>query len=99
MIVTVEIPESVARALAPEDGDLSRALREAIALEGYRTDRLTEYEIQQLLGLESRMDVHGFLKEHGVHLNYSLEELKHDITESNRFSALKTGPTAEQRAG
>jgi hypothetical protein len=49
-----------------------------MALEGYRTDRLSEYEVQQLLGFKSRMDVHGFLKRHGVYLNYTTEDLEND---------------------
>ena len=96
MTVTVEIPDSVARAFATDGGDLSRAVLEAMALEGYRCDRLSEYEIQQLLGFESRMDVHGFLKDHDVCLNYGLEELEHDIQESRRYHALKTADTSSE---
>jgi len=88
MTVTVEIPDQLAEALAPSGGDLSRAVIEAMAPEGYRTDRLSEYEVQQLLGFESRLDVHGFLKEHGVYLNYGMEDLEHDIREVDRMKAL-----------
>jgi hypothetical protein len=78
MTVTVEIPDKLIEAFAPGGGDVSRAVLEAMALEGYRTDRLSEYEVQQLLGFESRMDVHGFLKQHGVYLNYTIEDLQQD---------------------
>jgi hypothetical protein len=88
MTITVEIPDRLAEALAPQGGDLSRAVLEAMALEGYRADRLSEYEVQQLLGFESRMDVHGFLKEHGVYLNYTVEDAKHDIAEARRYAVL-----------
>jgi hypothetical protein len=45
--------------------------------------------------------VHGFLKEHGVYLNYSMEDLEHDIRESDRLIALRAATKAaiEQRAG
>ena len=78
MTVTIEIPDKVAEAFMPNGGDLSRAVLEAMALEGYRTDRLSEYEVQQLLGFESRFDVHAFLKQHGVYLNYTMEDLERD---------------------
>ncbi len=47
--------------IAPERDPAHSAL-EALALEGYRSDRLSEFDIQQLLGIETRMEVHGFLK-------------------------------------
>jgi hypothetical protein len=99
MTLTVEIPDALVDALAPNGGDLSRTVLEAMALEGYRTDRLAEYDVQRLLGFESRMDVHGFLKEHGVYLNYGIEALEHDIRESDRMLALLAAEAAaEQRA-
>jgi hypothetical protein len=100
MTVTVEIPDSVASAFAPEDGDLCRAVLEAMALEGYRSRRLGESAVRRLLGFGTRMEVHGFLKEHGVHLNYSMADLEHDIRESDRLIALRAAKAVtEQRAG
>jgi predicted HTH domain antitoxin len=64
--------------------DLSRAALEALAVEGYRTERLSESEIRHLLGFETRMEVHAFLKEHGAYLHYSVEDLERD-----RESALR----------
>ena len=78
MTVTVEIPDNLAAALATPDKDPARAVLEAVALEGYRAERLSEYEIQQLLGFESRMDVHGFLKQHGAFMHYTMEDLQLD---------------------
>jgi hypothetical protein len=80
MTVTVEIPDKLIESLAPGGADVSRAVLEAMALEGYSTDRLSEYEVQQLLGLESRMDVHGFLKPRGVYLNCTMEDLWNDTS-------------------
>ena len=35
--------------------------------------------MRRVLGYGTRMQVHGFLKEHGVYLNYGLEDLEQDM--------------------
>ena len=57
---------------------------EALALEGYRTERLSESELRQMLGFETRMQVHAFLKEHGVYLNYLTSGKKESASEPAR---------------
>jgi hypothetical protein len=69
MTVTVEIPEDLAGMIATGNAGVSRAVLEAVALEGYPTDRLSEEGVRRLMGFETRMEVHGFLKEHGVYLH------------------------------
>ena len=49
---------------------------------------LSEYDVQELLGFTTPMQVHGFLKEHGVHLHYSMADLENDIRESDRIMAI-----------
>ena len=99
MHIALDIPDNIPNVVAP-DQDLARAALEAMALEGYRSRRLGESAVRRLLGFESRMEVHGFLKEHGVHLNYSMEDLEHDIRESDRLIALRAAKVVtEQRAG
>ena len=78
MIITVDIPEELVNQFVPMGQDPARAALEAIALEGYRSERLTEADIRQLLGFETRMEVHGFLKEHSAFLPYTDEDLEHD---------------------
>jgi hypothetical protein len=78
MTITIEIPDELAAAFATPGQDLCRAALEAIALDGYRSDRLTEADIRRLLGFETRMEVHGFLKEHGAFLPYTVKDLEHD---------------------
>ncbi len=78
MTITVEIPEEFARHLISAEEDPARAALEAIALEGYRSDRLTEANLRELLGFDTRMEVHGFLKKHGAFLPYTEEDLAHD---------------------
>jgi len=85
--IDIEIPDSFADVIAPGQ-DLARAALEAIVLEGYRSDSLSEYDIQQLLRFETRMEVHAFLKERGVYLHYGPEELELDMREADRMLAM-----------
>ena len=48
MTITLEIPDDLASALAAPGEDLSRTALEAIALDGYRSDRLSEADIARL---------------------------------------------------
>jgi hypothetical protein len=67
MHIALDIPDNIAGVIAP-DQDPARAALEALALEGYRSRRLGESAVRRLLGFGTRMEVHGFLKEHGVYL-------------------------------
>ncbi len=96
--MNITIPDLIAESLAGEGQDPARAALEAIAIEGYRSDRLSEYEVQQLLGFGYFEQVHAFLKEHGVYLHYSMEDLEHDLAEARRFATLKAD-SPEHRAG
>ena len=93
MTVTVDIPDTLAKAFAPNGGDVSHAVLEAMALEGYRSQRLGESAVRRLLGFETRMEVHGFLKEHGVYLHYTMEDVEKDtavaLETARRFQAEK----------
>ena len=104
MTIAVEIPDELAGTLSTEGQDPARAVLEAVALEGYRTDRLSESDIRQLLGFETRMEVHGFLKEHGVFLHYTLEDLEHDTATARdaarrHKAAQRNEPVTGLRAG
>jgi hypothetical protein len=85
MDVQLQIPDDVARIIQSEQPDLSRAALEALALEGYRSKRLSEAQVRRMLGLRTRMQVHAFLKAHNVHLNYSADELEKDFESLKGF--------------
>jgi Uncharacterised protein family (UPF0175) len=85
MQVTLDIPDTFAEQLLAAGQDPSRAALEALAVEGYRTEQLSEFEIRQMLGFETRMEVHAFLKEHGAYLHYTLADLEKDEASSSRF--------------
>jgi len=79
MQVTVEIPDDVARILAPQGQDPARATLEAVAIEGYRCGALTAYQVRRLLGFETRYALDGFLKAHNVgERAYDLADLEQD---------------------
>lgn len=79
MEITLTIPDDIATEL--QNGGaapLSRKLLEIIALEGYKSGMLTEFQVQRMLGFENRFEVHGFLKERGAYLDYDIEDLERD---------------------
>jgi predicted HTH domain antitoxin len=82
MQVTIDIPDDIAATLADQltaaGKDPARAALEALAVEAYRTGQLYEGEIKRLLGYGTRMQVHALLKEHGVPLNYTADDLDQD---------------------
>jgi predicted HTH domain antitoxin len=67
MEVTLHIPDEIAKRLSAAGGDVSRRALEAIALEGYREQTLTLYQISEMLGL-SRIETEDFLGQHRVPL-------------------------------
>jgi hypothetical protein len=57
---------------------------ESVVLEGFRERILTTEEVRQLLGFETKFEVHAFLKEHEVPF-YTLADLEHDRETSRRL--------------
>jgi hypothetical protein len=84
--ITLNIPDEFARQVTPEGGDPARVALEALALEGYRAEQLSESAVRQMLGFETRRQVHAFLKQHGVYLHYDVADLEQDqvTTEKSR---------------
>jgi hypothetical protein len=84
MRITLDLPDDFARSL---EANLPRALLEGLALEGYRSGKLTEEQVRKMLGYGTRLQVDGFLKEHGVYLDYTLEDLDRETETSREFSS------------
>ncbi len=76
--VTISLPEELLVALSASGQDISRAALEAIALEAYRTRKITSAQLRGLLGFQTRLDLDGFLKSRGVELEYGAEDLERD---------------------
>ena len=75
MNLTVEIPDDLARSLNAAGGDLPRRVLEALALEEYKSGRLSEPELCQVLGFPTRYELDGFLKRNEVWIEYDAEDM------------------------
>jgi predicted HTH domain antitoxin len=74
MQITVDLPDDITR--HPNPG---REALEALAIEGYRTEKLSHHQAAQLLGL-TRFQFDGFLKDHRIYDHaYSAEDLQRDV--------------------
>ena len=78
MDVHFEVPEEFARHLASDSKGLARVALEAIAAEGVRSGKLSAFQARRLLGIQSRYEMDGFLKAHGVFLDLTLEDVQKD---------------------
>jgi hypothetical protein len=83
MRIMLDLPEDIAADLAAKGEDLSRAALEAFALQEYRAQKLSTAQLRRLLGLQTRMQVHAFLKANGVYFHYSVADLEHDRQAGN----------------
>lgn len=80
--VTVTIPDEVLNA---ENGEAAQLALEQLALEGYKSGQLTAAQVRRLLGFSTRMQVDAFLKEHGLFLEYTAEDLEQEQAELDRL--------------
>ncbi|MGH9854765.1 MAG: UPF0175 family protein, partial [Blastocatellia bacterium] len=76
MEVRFVIPDEIAAQLLPNGKDISRFVLEMVALEGYKSGELTAHQVQQMLGFDSRVEVDGFLKAHGITSELTPEEFE-----------------------
>jgi predicted HTH domain antitoxin len=83
---------------AASRSDPARAALEALAIEGYRAGELSESEVREMLGYETRMEVHALLRQHDVYLHYSPDDLEED-RESARLLAAQHPSALLQKAG
>ena len=51
---------------------------EALALEEYKSGRLSKSELRSLLGFGTRYQLDGFLKAHEVYEDYSIEDFERE---------------------
>ncbi len=77
MHIDVDIPKNLEQILAAEWGDLSTAAKEALAIESYRTGKISLGLLAEMLGL-SVIEADRWLSQRGIPLNYSPEDLEAD---------------------
>ena len=96
MRISLDFPDVVARQLAGEGQDLSTAALEALAIDAYRMDRITDHQLQQLLDIPSRYEVDGLLKRHGVPLEYTIDDFEPEGETSARLREKRQSEIAHQ---
>ena len=82
--VSIEIPDDLAEALAP-DGDLPHRARETLAVNGYRHELLSQVQVGNLLGL-SRVQTEDFLAKHVDLIDYDASELQRESEALKKIS-------------
>ncbi len=91
MVLSMQIPEQASGALREAYGEnLNRAAIEAIAIEGYRSGKLSRRAVQLLLGFDNTWDAESWLGSHCAHLAYSSGDLDEDRQTLDRI----LGPVA-----
>ncbi len=83
--LTLELPDRVAALLQRTWTDLSRATLESLAVEGYRTGKLSCAEVGEMLGHASRWESEAFLAEHDAWPGTTLEEFQSDCATLERL--------------
>ena len=78
MEISLDLPDDVVRRLAEGEQDLSRVVLEALAVDAYRMERMSLHQLRRLLDIPSRYELDGFLKRHGVPLEYTIEEFERE---------------------
>lgn len=84
MDVILHIPDDVAARLGAATDLSHRALR-ALALAEYRAGHLTRPELRRMLGFQTRAELDGFLKSHGVDESITAEEFARDRQDLDRL--------------
>ena len=85
MNISLDLPDDVVAQLADAGQDLSRVALEALAIDAYRMNRISGRQLAQLLDIPSRYDLDGFLKRHGVPLEYTLDDFEREGQTSARL--------------
>ena len=76
MDVVFSVPDRLAERLQERWGDLSGRALQAIVADGYREEVLTLGEVREILGHSTRLETEQFLKDRGIMLEMTEEELE-----------------------
>jgi hypothetical protein len=79
MELIVQIPDELASRMNASGGELARRALEALALEEFKSGRITKPELRRLLGFGTRYRLDGFLKSHDVYEDYTLQDLEQEV--------------------
>jgi Uncharacterised protein family (UPF0175) len=79
MQVQIELPADISQALQERWWDVPRRTLEALAIEGSRAGALTESQLRRMLGYETGLEVHVFLRQAGMPPHYTAADLADDF--------------------
>lgn len=89
MEIIINIPDNMISKLEAKWGNLSQKVIKNIALEAYQNRLISTNELKEILNLASSLEVHKFLKESGVFLNYDEEDLEEDLKTIDTLRGIK----------
>lgn len=89
MEIIINIPDNMTSKLEKKWGNLSQKIIKNIALEAYQNRLISTNELKEILNLSSSLEVHKFLKESGVFLNYDEEDLEEDLNTIDTLRGIK----------
>jgi hypothetical protein len=84
MIVSVEIPDQLAKQFHLDEAARSRHLLESFVLQRFAEGELTTVQVSAALGL-SFHETEQYLKDHGAPPNITPEELRMDVADLDRM--------------
>lgn len=85
MDLIVPIPDEIAPYMQTAGGDLQRRALEALVLAEYKSGRISDAQLRTMLGFATVNQSDGFLKKHGVMLDYTMEDLERDSATLSRL--------------
>ena len=97
MRIWLDLPDDLVEQLAEKGQDLSRSALEALAIDAYRMNRITSHQLGQLLDIPSQHELDGFLKHHGVPLEYTFGDFERESSTSARLRQKRQGELASER--
>ena len=74
MEIVIDLPDDIAHHVQQKWTDMPQHVLESLALSWYQAGDLNEEQVRRLLGYQTRLRVHAFLKAHGVPLQYTSED-------------------------
>lgn len=86
MVLSVELPDPIAKQLHLDGEQGSRRALEIFALEGYRSGELSRGQVSELLG-QSFYETEAFLKEHDCGLGLTFAEHERNVERLRGFLA------------
>jgi len=86
MVLSVELPDPIAKQLHLDGEQGGRRALEMFALEGYRSGELSRGQVSELLG-QSFYETEAFLKEHDCGLGLTFEQHERSLERLRGFLA------------